>query len=205
MSIPRLPLKTRLTLTCAVAALALIGHAGAGDHDTASVRIKTAGADETVEVALHTLKVGESRQLVAASGKPAVVTRTEDGLTVEVAGQRTEVAFPNPDNDIHVFHTGDGEHAGKKVRVLRLDRTAEVSDVGDGQRKIVVVRSGSADASDLDEAGVAVLVEKLKASSLDGDDAEIAELIAEIQAKAGAAGEDGKQVIVTRRIGKSAD
>ncbi len=196
---------SRFALASAAAVLALIGHAGASD--TATVRIVANGSEETVEVAMDALKIGESRQLTAASGKPAIVTRTENGLTVEVAGKRTEVEFPVVGGgDLHWVHADGGDHDGKQVRVIRIDRDAEVTDLGDGKRKVVMIKRGSADAGGLDDAGIAELIAELQASKETGDDARIKEIIAELEAKHATLGHgEHEQVIVTRRISKPAD
>lgn len=199
-----LPRSSRFALASAAAVLALIGHAGAAD--TATVRIVANGSEESVEVAMDDLKVGESRQLTAASGKPAIVTRTENGLTVEVAGKRTEVVFPAAGGDVHWVHAHGDAHDGKQVRVIRIDRDAEVTDLGDGKRKVIMIKRGSADASGLDDAGIAELIAELQASKDAGDDARIKEIIAELEAKHATVGDgEHEQVIVTRRITRPAD
>jgi hypothetical protein len=171
-------MQQRLLSTLLVALLAASAAAVAAERDTANVRIVSGGSEEAVEIALDEMKVGESRQLVAKSGKPAIVTRTESGLTIEIAGKRTEVAFPDPEQI--VVH-GDGKH------VVRLHEEHAAHGDGDGQvRKVVVMRGhdGTHGAhGDMDDAEIAALVERIEAHALDHDgDA------------------DGDKVIVTRKV-----
>jgi len=185
---------TRLTLAIAAAILALGSPVRAADSDVATVRIIANGVEERVEVALHELAVGESRQLTAASGSPAIVTRTEDGLSVEVAGKRTEVRFPGQGGDMTWV---DGGAAGKQLRVVRLNREGEIGEHGEAGQKVIVLKRGAGDVN------IDVITEDLRGADGEISADRIRELISEVES-GGTAG-NGEQVIVTRRMIKQSE
>jgi len=167
----------KYAILSALIALGLAGNALAGD--TATVRLISGGVEHAVEVDLDSLKVGESRQLATQAGTPAIVSRTEEGLRVEVAGKTTDVALTHAATSL--WMDADG---AKQVRVIKIDKgDVEEIDLGDGQRKIVMVRKGEAFGSGMDEA-------------------EIAALLAEVREKAGhdVVDADGDKIIVTRKL-----
>lgn len=146
--------------------------------DIANVRIINSSGEEAVEVDLDQLAVGESRQLTSSSGKPAVVTRTEDGLSIEVAGKTTEVKLAHPGHAA-IWHekSGDGQ-----VKVIEIDD--EKHEAGDGQHH---------------ERKVMVFHKKGEAGSL--SDEELAALIADAEHHADVAVEPGQdKVIVSRKV-----
>lgn len=147
--------------------------------DIATVRIINDAGDQSVEVDLDKLAVGESRQLASSSGAPALVTRTEEGLRIEVAGKTTEVKLGTPEVAHWVSDEGDGKH----VRVIKFDHDENIHESGDGEhKKVVVVRkSGEAGGEDMSEDEIVELL---------GDMEDVMELDAG----------DGEKVIVTRRI-----
>lgn len=160
--------------------------AAASASDVANVKIITAHGEEAVEVDLDALKVGESRQLVAASGAPAVVTRSEDGLRIEVGGKVTEIKLA-PLQVAEWHHSDGGE--GKQIKLIKLDH-GDTTVVGEGghERKIVIMHGDGAQAAPSDE--------------------EIAELIAEVESKVAADTDgdaDGDKVIVTRKVVRETD
>lgn len=174
------------TLIALLTTLALAASAQAAD--VANVRILGDAGEHTVEIDLDALKVGESRQLATAAGVPAIVSRSEDGLSIEIAGKTTEVALGGHGDLLWVGKHGEGD-GHKRVHVMKLDSEAvEELDLGDGQRKVIVMRQHGEHG----EHG----------SGAPLDDAKLAELIAEIEAKAGAEGDHaGKErVFVTRKI-----
>ncbi len=156
----------------------------AGASDVANVKIITANGEEAVEVDLDALKVGESRQLVAASGAPAVVTRSEDGLRIEVGGKVTDIKLA-PLQVAEWHHGESGE--GKRIKVIKLDHD-DTTTVGEGshERKIVIVHGDGTQGAPSEE--------------------EIAELIAEVESKVDADAADGSdKVIVTRKVIRETD
>lgn len=166
--------------TLFVGLLAILGGTAVA-ADIANVKIIANGQEQAVEVDLDQLKVGESRQLVSASGAPAVVTRDENGLSIEIAGRRTEVKLGAVDVSTWHADAGDG-----KVKVIEIDRDdlQEFTDQ-DGQHKVMIVRKHKGDADAIDESEIAAL---------------IAEVEADVQQRKGEAGEDQVQVVVTRKI-----
>ena len=151
----------------------------ASASDIANVRIINDDSEQAVEVDLDTLAVGESRQLASSSGAPALVTRTEDGLRIEVAGKTTEVKLGTPDVAHWVSDAGDGEH----VRVIKFDHDETIHESGDDPHKQVVVirKSGEAAGADLSEA-------------------EIVEIVGDMEETMDLDAGDGERVIVTRRV-----
>ncbi|MGQ0801450.1 MAG: hypothetical protein ACT4NL_15235 [Pseudomarimonas sp.] len=199
-----LPIKHRLAavIATAVVALAMTGSAASADSDIAKVRILANGVEEAVEVEMNSMAVGESRQLVAASGKPAIVTRTAEGLTIEVGGKRTEVQMPSGHGE-HGAH-GHGEH----LRVIKLAH-GDAAAAGDAGHKVIVLKArtdGVAGEGDVD-----VITEDLVGADGEIDDAKLQELVGELRIQHGAhaadhdGDADGERVIVTRRVVKEAD
>lgn len=153
--------------------------------DVATVRIAGAAGDHTVEIDLDALAVGESRQLATTAGVPAIVSRSDDGLRIEIAGKTTEVALGGHGDLLWIGKHGEGD-GKQRVQVMKLDgESVEEIDLGDGQRKVIVMRHHGEHGSG----------EPL-------DEAKLAELVAEIEAKAGVDGAaDGKErVTITRKI-----
>lgn len=154
--------------------------ASASASDIAKVRIVSAAGEESVQVDLDALKVGSSQQLVAASGKPAVVSRSADGLRIELAGRVTTVALA----PVQVHELGSSDD-GKQVRIIKLDG-GHASHHGEhhGEHKVMVLRQhGDAEAADEVER-------------------HIDELLAEVEAGLDdtAADGNGDKVVVTREI-----
>lgn len=226
------------TLIALLTTLAFAGSVQAAD--IANVRILGDAGEHAVEIDLDALKVGESRQLATAAGVPAIVSRSEDGLSIEIAGKTTEVALGGHGDLLWVGKPGEGE--GKRVRVIKLDGDeVEKIRLGDGKGDAVVslrhVRHG-AGSDGKHDAMVADIIASIEAKAVedgatlreidlgDGqrkvivmrqhgehgsgeplDDAKLAELIAEIEAKAGADGDhDGKErVFITRKITRDSE
>lgn len=176
------------TLISLLTTLAFAGSVQAAD--IANVRILDDAGEHAVEIDLDALKVGESRQLATAAGVPAIVRRSEDGLSIEIAGKTTEVALGGHGDLLWVGKHGEGE-GHKRVHVMKLDGEAvKEIDLGDGQRKVIVMRQHGEHGSG----------EPLDEAKLDA-------LIAEIEAKAAADGDhDGKErVFITRKITRDSE
>jgi len=183
----------RLALAICAALCAAVGQVSAGDSDIANVRILSGGGEEAVEIKLNELAVGESRQLTAASGKPAVVTRTEDGLVVEIAGKRTEVHFPAADGAAQ-WVEGEAAADGKQVRIIKIDRD-DIQVSGEGGKKVIVMKRHHGD-----DAEPVVLTEDLLGADGEPDEAKIRALV-----DAQHDGGEQERVIVTRRVVKDAE
>ena len=155
----------------------------AADKDVTTVRLQANGSEQTVDIDMTALAEGQPRQLATTSGLPAIVTRTADGLIVEVAGVRKEIVLPA----VEWVELEGGSGSAKQVKVIHIDaeETAE-GDTSSESRHVVRVFS---------DAGEAPVTE-----------AEIAELMAQAEAAAAEAGEThangDDQVIVLRKIEK---
>jgi hypothetical protein len=126
-----------------------------------------------VVVDMTQLAPGQSRQLTADSGLPAIVTRTDDGLRVEIAGEIREISLP-PVEVIELGGDGDSQQI-----VLKRHRVDGVDAGGDAQREVRVVRHVR--------------------SGDEVDSAELDALIAEALAEADVAdGEPGKLRVIRR-------
>lgn len=66
---------------------------------------------------LHDLQVGENRSVVDSEGRSVLITRQDEGFTLEVDGKTIELP-PPPHGKRGMMHgPGDGEHA--TVRIIR--------------------------------------------------------------------------------------
>ncbi len=139
-----------LRLAALAGALALIsGGAFAGEKvtDETRVDVRTKAGIESLIVA--DLKPGETRPATTAAGHPALVTRTADGLKIEIGSESFAVRLPD-------LGAGGDELAnlGPNAKVIRIDKDVEhaMADSGDGSRKKVVVikHQGPVDEKDID-------------------------------------------------------
>jgi len=140
---------------------ALAAFVPGGFDDDTTVSIKTAKDATATVVHVPDLAVGESRTIRSESGKDVVVTRTEDGLTVNVNGR-----------DVHVRTPGDLPGVGEDVKTI-------VS--GDGMKRVVVTRHGygfTTGDGDAPAMSAAELLEKHPLEALDGADARTKETVA---------------------------
>jgi len=136
--------------------------------DTASVTIVDGDFSDSVSVPLDELKVGESRQLTAASGVPAIVSRSEEGLSIEIAGHSVDVPFGGA--HLQALHAHGGKHP---LQII----AHEDEQVGDGSNKRVVVKHvhhGEGQDADgkFEEADIEAMIERLRSGEGDGDDGE---------------------------------
>jgi hypothetical protein len=145
-------MKTSLRITLIAAAFAA-GSAVADSTDRTSVRIVSNGTSETIDVPLSALKVGESRQLAAASGTPAIVTRTDSGLTIEMAGRSTEVKLP----ELNRIARSDGD-GKRQVRIIRHDGGGLADGAGPRHTVFVQRQKGEGDPADIEEADLDALL-----------------------------------------------
>lgn len=177
-----------LGLSLAAVGLIAAGSALAADRDIAEIHVQANGAAQRVEVDMNTLAEGQSRQLSANTGLPAIVTRTATGLTLEIAGETHDIRMPAVD----VIHLGGSIDGATKQIVMKRADAAQAA--GDAERRTVRVvrREGS---GPLDPAELEVLVAEALA------DAEVArEAAALARGEAVQAGQDARKVRVIRRI-----
>jgi hypothetical protein len=113
---------------CAIAPLAAA-------VDEATIKLRHGDHTETLQLPLSSLKVGESRQLAAESGMPAIVTRHDEGLRIEMAGRVTEVPLIERGGDghrVHFVRSGDdGETGAKHVIIKHRSQSVDVEGHGD--------------------------------------------------------------------------
>ncbi len=116
-------------------ALAAFASAEASSRDIAKISLPANGATQRIDVDLNALQPGQSRQLFTESGLPAVVTRSEQGLSIELAGETHDIRMPNvvhfiaegapTESRVVVVKRREGEAGGseasQEVRVVRLD------------------------------------------------------------------------------------
>ena len=162
-----------------IAALA----ADAADRDIAEIHVQANGAEQRVEVDMNSLSEGQSRQLSADSGLPAIVTRTPDGLRVEMAGETHEIHLP----PVELVDLGGGE-AGKHIVIKRAG-----GDSADGKQEVRVIHralDGEVDEAQI-EAMLAEALAEAEAARAAADDA---------RGQALQAAEQARKVRVIRRI-----
>lgn len=161
-------------------ALAAITSARAGERDVAEVFLSANGAEQRIEVDLGALQPGQSRQLFTDAGLPAIVSRSEQGLQIELAGESHAVPMPQV---LHFQQLGaSGEAGEKRAVVIKRERSGDAA--GEARHEVRIVRLGdAAEASELD-------IDALVAEALAGAEAEGLDL-----------GEgEGRKVRVVRRI-----
>ena len=120
------------------------------------MQIKIMADDEVISFDPSDLDVGDTRQELTESGKEVLITRTEDGLQLEVDGKEIDVDMPHGDGHHAMFKMAGDE--GRKVIIHKLHG----EDDGDGhgyryfrgsEGKDVVIEHMSA-ADHLAESGV---------------------------------------------------
>lgn len=110
--------------------------AEAGDEkEETTITIATSRDKEATVVKLDPMKPGETKTLTAESGKPVLVTRTEDGYTLKIDDREIKVK---------TFPDGEGPHVllpgGKEVHVVKVGEGDGPTMVftGDDEKKVVV-------------------------------------------------------------------
>jgi hypothetical protein len=137
----------RAGLGLAIAAcfsVAALAHGPASDETRIDVRTKL----NTVEtVVVQDLGPGEVRSLNTAAGNPALVTRTDKGLKLELAGESFDVALPDPEH----LDEADLPAGAKVIRIEKRDRKEGVAAGDTSEKKTVIVKRGGA-ATEADAA-----------------------------------------------------
>jgi hypothetical protein len=152
------------TLTVFFWLILIAAAALAGEKHETHIKIKVDDGADTFEWHsddsdrdLESLEVGESTTLTSASGKEATVTRTEDGLVIEVDGKTI---------DVMKFHDGDhkmtihGDHDVVIDGEKRIEKRIEVIRT-DGDEAVTIISAEGIDdekrariEAALEEAGV---------------------------------------------------
>lgn len=125
------------------------------DAQTFTFDSETAGFD------LHGMAVGETRTLTDASGNVATISRTVDGLEVEVAGETVAISGPDGEHALDVFDIDNEHHSDvhidKNVKKIRMIKTG-------GDDTVTVISGGS-----IDEATRQKIRDALQSGGLDSD------------------------------------
>lgn len=165
----RTPFRRALLGACLAVTLASAAFAGESVRDTTRVEVRLVnGAIETVELA--DLKPGEVRAVVTENRVPAVVTRTEHGLRLELAGEVFETAMPAVEVDpAHDFAAHAGAHSRRVVVHRHVEHeTLEAPGAPTREKTVVVVkRHGDGEAlAGLEGLEAVSAVDPLDAESL---------------------------------------
>ena len=148
--------------------------------ETTIVARTAAGALEKVTYEGE-LALGEHRALTTAKGNPAVLSRTDAGMVLEVAGESFDIPVPSAELADAAAPEGDAAH-GRKIVIKHVDKDVVADANGSEEREVVTVRRLHHDG---DDAAAELLL-------VDPMDPELA---------LEAAGE-GKRVIVMRKLVK---
>lgn len=157
---------SRLALS---AALTVGLGAPAWAEDRTEVRIVDNGQPHAISIDLDGWAVGESRQLTASTGLPALVSRNADGLRIELAGKVTEVFLGLPEGG---EWTGlmDADGDASQVKIVR--HHSETVDADGKQQTRVIIRrhDGAADpAAAVSDAELEALLDEADLQPADGD------------------------------------
>lgn len=164
--------------------------AQAAGRDIADIRVQSNGAEQRVEVDMNRLREGQSLQLSTESGLPAIVTRTADGLSLEVAGETHQIHLPA----VEVIDL-EGDAAGKHIVIQRQAHAQAGQTHREHQVRVIHRSLEGGMEGELDEARIEALVAEAMAES------EAARASAEIaRGEALEAEERAHQVRVIRRI-----
>ena len=113
------PAQSILAALFATALIAVAGVAIADDpevHIEREFKVLVDGDAEAIEVDIDDMEVGETRQHFTDSGKEVLITKTEDGHTLEIDGKTIEIG-----GEGHAFHAHSFGHENAKVIVKRFD------------------------------------------------------------------------------------
>ncbi len=123
-------------ITLAAPLLSYERAAQAGDREEeTTITIATSKDKEATVLKLDPMKPGETKTLTSESGKPVLVTRTEDGYTLKI-GEKELV--------VKTFSDGEGPRVllpgGKEVHVVKVGEGDGPTMVftGDDEKKVVV-------------------------------------------------------------------
>lgn len=129
--------------TLAAPLLPLDGTAQAGEEkkDETTITIATSKDKEATVLKLDPMKPGETKTVTSESGKPVVVTRTDDGYTIKTGEREIKVKTSLGDDGPDVLLPG-----GQEVRMLEGHGCddADILVTGDGAKKVVVRKNAFA-------------------------------------------------------------
>ncbi len=123
-----------ITLAAPLFSFERAAQAGDGEEET-TITIATSKDKEATVLKLDPMKPGETKSLTSESGKPVVVTRTEDGYTLKVGEKEFTVKTLADGEGPHVLLPG-----GKEVHVVRVGEGDGPTMVftGDDEKRVVV-------------------------------------------------------------------
>ncbi len=104
-------------------------------EEETTITIATSKDKEATVLKLDPMKPGETKALTSESGKPVLVTRTEEGYTLKIGEKEISVK---------TFSDGEGPHVllpgGKEVHVMKVGEGDGPTMVftGDDEKKVVV-------------------------------------------------------------------
>ena len=113
------PLQSVLAALFATVLIAVAGAAIADDpevHFEREFKVLVDGDAEAIEVDIDDMEVGETRQHFTDSGKEVLITKTEEGHTLEIDGKTIEIGGHG-----HSFNAHSFGHDDAKVIIKRLD------------------------------------------------------------------------------------
>ncbi len=132
-------LRVILSLLAAVLLTATFAVAGEDDepkiHTKHRVKLVTEVDSEPLVIEAEDLEVGETRQFFTDSGKEVVLTRTEEGLEVEVDGKKIDIGMHGGDHH-SMFSFGGGE---KKSVFIRKEKHGEHEEGEHGEHRYLYV------------------------------------------------------------------
>ena len=149
-------------------------------RDETTIVARTAGGALEKVTYEGELALGEHRALTTAKGNPAVLSRTDAGMVLEVAGESFDIPVPSAELADGAAPEGDAPH-GRKIIIKHVDKDVVADANGSDEHEVVTVRRMHHDG----DAAAELLL-------LDPMDPELA---------LEAAGE-GKRVIVMRKLVK---
>ncbi|HMM35176.1 MAG TPA: hypothetical protein PKA62_10630 [Thermoanaerobaculia bacterium] len=157
-----------ITLVAPLLSYERAAQAGGREEET-TITIATSKDKEATVLKLDPMKPGETKTLTSESGKPVLVTRTEDGYTLKIGEKELTVkAFPGGEGP-HVLLPG-----GKEVHVVKAGEGDGPTMVftGDDEKKVVVKKHAFAYTigEGADTPRAADVLEKAAPKSLEGLD-----------------------------------
>ncbi len=154
-------------------------------RDETTIVARTAGGALEKVTYEGELAPGEQRALTTAKGNPALLSRTDAGMVLEVAGESFDIPVPSAELADGAAPEGGAGH-GRKIVIKHVDKDVVADANGSEEHEVVTVRRVHHDG---DGDGDAAAAELLLVDPMDP------ELALE------AAGE-GKRVIVMRKLVK---
>ncbi|MBK6405883.1 MAG: hypothetical protein IPF66_13040 [Holophagales bacterium] len=133
-----LTLGAAFTLAAPLLPFSQTAQAGEEKEET-TVTISTSKDKEATVLRLEPMKAGETKTVTSESGKPVIVTRTEEGYTIKTGEREIKVKTMGDGEGPHVLLPG-----GKEVHVVKGrhcgdgDENVNMVFTGDDGKKVVV-------------------------------------------------------------------